>query len=269
MLTGQREAVVDAAGDGRDRQPGPALLGRGHQRGLVDHADRAAAAGHGDDRARPGPRGRGVPPRPAAGPRGRRGYGGPGCGPPGAAAGAGPWRPGGPRVAPFQRKKPMTKASRKSNTSGSTSKIACWRQRPEQDGDRGDPAAPGGDDGAAVHAAGQLPDRGLEHPAAVQRQPGHQVERADQQVPEGQPLDRPSAAGRRGPRTTARGRPGPPPARSAGRPRRSRTPAAGFLASASIARDAAEEVQGDRRRPGTRSAGPRSACEASCRSTER
>ena len=33
------------------------------------------------------------------------------------------------------------------------------------------------------------PDRGLEHPAAVERQPGDQVEHADEQVGAGQPLD--------------------------------------------------------------------------------
>ena len=83
----------------------------------------------------------------------------------------------------------MTNASRKSNRSGSSVEERLLRQRPEHHCERGDPAAPGGDDGAAVRAAGELPDRGLEHPAAVQWQPGHQVERAHQQVPEGEPPD--------------------------------------------------------------------------------
>ena len=129
-------------------------------------------------------------------------------------------------VAPFQRKRPMTKARRKSKTSGSTSSSALLRERPEQDGDRGDPAAPRRDDGAAVHAAGELPDRGLEHPAAVQREPRHQVEGADQQVAEGQPLDdhQQQPVGHHEPQAERGER--PPPARSAARPRRSRTPAA-------------------------------------------
>ena len=55
--------------------------------------------------------------------------------------------------------------------------------------DGGDPAAPAGDDGAAVRVAGDAPDDGLEHPAAVERQPGHQVEHADEQVGAGEALD--------------------------------------------------------------------------------
>ena len=59
-------------------------------------------------------------------------------------------------------------------------------QRPAQDRDGDDPAPPAGDDGAAVGVAGEPPHGGLEHPPAVERQAGHQVEGADQQVGAGE-----------------------------------------------------------------------------------
>ena len=184
----QREPVVDPAGDGRDGQPGPALLGGGQQGRLVDHADRAAAAGHGDDRA--------------------------GVGLAGPAYGLGERQVLGDRegtageVARHQVREPAPDLGGLERGGGAVpeeeaddegqqeveevrldAEELLLRERPEQHRERGDPAAPGGDDGAAVHAAGELPDRGLEHPAAVQREPRDEVEGADQQVAEGQPLD--------------------------------------------------------------------------------
>ena len=44
------------------------------------------------------------------------------------------------------------------------------------------PTGPGGDDRAAQHVAGGAPDDRLEHPSAVERQAGHQVEQADEEV---------------------------------------------------------------------------------------
>ena len=51
-----------------------------------------------------------------------------------------------------------------------------------------DPAAPAGHDGALVRAAGDLPDQRAQHPAAVERQPRHQVQDADDEVRPGQSL---------------------------------------------------------------------------------
>ena len=101
------------------------------------------------------------------------------------------------------------------------------------------------------------PDRRLEHPAAVEGQTGHQVEHADQRGWRRPAPPRRSAAGRR-----RAGRPATvaprhrPRARSAARPRRSRTPAPGVCGLALDRGHAAQEVQGDRRDRRTRSAGP-------------
>ena len=71
------------------------------------------------------------------------------------------------------------------------------QQRPAQHRDGGDPAAPARDERAAVGVAGDAPHAGLEHPPAVERQAGDQVE-----------ARRPAGWRRRGP---------PPPARAARR----------------------------------------------------
>ena len=108
--------------------------------------------------------------------RGPRGYGGPGDGrpAPGAGGAAGPLAMAA--VAPVQRKRRDHEGEQVVEELGWMPISRRLEQRPEQRGHGRDPAAPGGDDGAAVHVAGGSPDRRLEHPAAVQRQPGHQVE---------------------------------------------------------------------------------------------
>ena len=55
-----------------------------------------------------------------------------------------------------------------------------------------DATAPAGDDGAAVLVAGGAPDERLEHAPAVERQAGHEVEHADQQVGAGEAPRSPS-----------------------------------------------------------------------------
>lgn len=57
----------------------------------------------------------------------------------------------------------------------------------DEDGDGEGTADPGGGDGAAHGLAGDLPHDGAEHPAAVQRQTGQQVEARHDQVGDHQP----------------------------------------------------------------------------------
>ncbi len=62
-------------------------------------------------------------------------------------------------------------------------------QRDDQHRDREHPPGPGGEHRGGSRPAGDLPHSGPEHPAAIQRQAGHEVEHADQQIDPDQPLD--------------------------------------------------------------------------------
>ena len=171
--------------------PGPALRRRGHHRALVDDRDRLVARGR---RPRAPAPGRVRPPDRLGQ---RRGWPGPGspCGPAVVA-----WRPGsrsrtlvGPdrlaRTDPHERgddgqPEPRRRMVRRSavtlQAANGTTNRATASTRPAQ----------AADDGGRARAAGHLPDRGPQHPAAVQGQPGQQVEDPDEQVG-------PAAAGRR------------------------------------------------------------------------
>ena len=120
-------------------------------------------------------------------------------------------------------------------------------ERVDQHQHRGDPAAPAGDDRAAVRVAGELPDRRPQHPAAVERQPGHQVEHADDQVGARPAPPRRARAGRRA-ATKQQAQDDQPDRQRGQRPdhRDPRTPARGRVGLAVDLGDAAEEVQGDR-----------------------
>ena len=78
--------------------------------------------------------------------------------------------------------------------------------RVRQGEDRRDPTAPPGGEGAAVDVPRQPPDDRLEHPPAVQRQPGDQVDQAHQQVGAGEAPDRQQQqpVGRHGPQRQRR-----------------------------------------------------------------
>ena len=92
-------------------------------------------------------------------------------------------------VAPDHRNAATTNASRKSRIVGSTAGDLRLQDRPQHGGHGGHPAGPPGDDGAAVDVAGDPPDQRLEHPTAVERQTGDEVEEADEQVGAGEALD--------------------------------------------------------------------------------
>ena len=108
-------------------------------------------------------------------------------------------------------------------------------------------AAPAGDQGAAVHVAGDPPHQRLQHPAAVERQPRDEVEHADEQVGD-RPVPRPPSRSRPS-GTTSRAppaSPGRPPIEVSGPTTAMKNSWRGVRASPSIAVIAAEEVQRDR-----------------------
>ena len=187
---GQAEPVLEGAGHRRDRDPGAAFLGGGEQGGLVDETQGPTVAGHGDDaaglrllgaayglsqrqvvgdgeraaRELAGDQAR----QPPSQPGGRHGRGGPGpqehrdhegqdeveqlgLG----CRGAGSWSIGQQSTATAVSRPPQP-----------ATMVPRWT--------------------LPVSA----PHGGLEDPAAVERQPGHEVEQADQEVGAGQGLDR-------------------------------------------------------------------------------
>ena len=158
MSAGRREAGVEGAGDGADRQPGAAVLRGGDDRGLVDQPTGRPSVSGGDDRAGLGLLGAadGLGERQVL--RRPRAYGGPGRGP--AAPGAGP----GPSPRRSPARPPSRGTSRAAARRGSRcgpvrmpSHAMSSRARASMSsGD--DPPGPAGDEGAAVRVAGELPD---------------------------------------------------------------------------------------------------------------
>ena len=183
----QAHARLDGARHRGDGHPGPAFLGRGDERGLADQADGSPAAGDGDQAAGvglPGPAdglgerqvvGHGE--RPAGQPSGDQ------CGQLAARLGRGERRRGG---RPEEQRDHG--GQHEVEDVGGGAEQPLLEQRPGQRGDGGHAAGPGGHDRALEHVAGRPPDRGLEHPAAVQRQPGNEVEDADDEVGPGEAL---------------------------------------------------------------------------------
>ena len=126
------------------------------------------------------------------------------------------------RLAPIQRKLPTRSGDEHEGDVRPRAAEQGQGNEPQRKGDHDDPAAPAGGDGALFLASGGFPDGGFDQPAAVQREPGKDVEDADQQVGPDEdvgedvrhapevPAMRPGASRRRRGRSSPPGRPSPP-----------------------------------------------------------
>ena len=84
--------------------------------------------------------------------------------------------------APRHRKTATSPTQTSVMVEGCSPRSSGGQQHPGDEADGHDPPGPAGDDARGVLVARDLPDQRLEHPPPVQRQPGHEVEHADEDV---------------------------------------------------------------------------------------